>query len=155
MQTFNYVTFLLRFKILFLVIFLVIFLQILLSIILMFDWFCGLHWCVRVIWFPVLMFFLIHLLCLLGLEINWATLKCCWIYETSIAFFFINEILIFLEMRMRGRVTHDYGLLKVFFFLGGSGVWDTSILWAFTSCFLRRIVHSEVLGLQLSSNVFI
>jgi hypothetical protein len=74
---------------------------------------------VRVIWFPVLMFFLIHLLCLLGLEINWATLKCCWIYETSIAFFFINEILIFLEMRMRGRVTHDYGLLNFIFFWVG------------------------------------
>lgn len=85
----------------------------------------------RVIWFPVLMFFLIHLLCLLGLEINWATLKFCWIYETSIAFIFINEILIFLDMRMRGRVTHDYGLLIFLFFsffLGGSGVGDTSIL---------------------------
>lgn len=90
--------------------------------------------------------------CLPGLEINWTTLKFCWISETSIAFF-INENFIFLEMRMRGRVTVDYGLL--IFFLGGSGVCDTSILCAFTSCLHRRIVHSEVLGLQLSSNVFI
>jgi hypothetical protein len=36
--------------------------------------------------------------------------------KPQLLFFFINEILIFLEMRMRGRVTHDFVLLKVFFF---------------------------------------